>query len=231
MIEKFMNNIKIYTATKGKKEDCILYNGLKSYNYYYDEKVCGFKVHYEENNTNSLQSCYNKFLEDARSSSTDIALFVHDDVHINTRDLYNLVSDAAEKFTVFGLAGASTCKIGKPALWHLMSDKQSQLGCVAHGTNDNYTYTSFGKVNKRALLIDGVFIGININKLPENVKFDESYPSRWHYYDLDFSLECNRNKVIIGVVDIPIIHCSPGLTNPDSEFYKGQEYFIKKWKT
>ena len=42
-----MNNIKIYTATKGKKEDCVLYNSLKSYNYYYDEEVCGFKVHYE----------------------------------------------------------------------------------------------------------------------------------------------------------------------------------------
>ena len=230
MIGKFMNNIKIYTATKGKKEDCVLYNGLKSYNYYYDEEVCGFKVHYEENNTKSLQKCYNSFLEDARRNSIDIALFVHDDVHINTRDLYNLVSDAAEDYQVFGLAGADSCKIDKPALWHLMSKKQCQLGCVAHGRKSHYTYTSFGPVNKRALLIDGVFIGININNLPDNVKFDESYPSKFHYYDLDFCLECNKNGVKIGVVDIPIIHCSPGLTNPDEEFYKGQEYFIKKWK-
>ena len=34
----------------------------------------------------------------------------------------------------------------------------------------------------------------------------------------------------MGIVDIPIIHSSPGLTNPNEEFYKGQEYFIKKWK-
>jgi hypothetical protein len=79
------------------------------------------------------------------------------------------------------------------------------------------------------LLIDGVFIGINIKELPPTVKFDESYPSRFHYYDLDFSLECNKNGVKIGVVDIPIIHSSPGLTNPDKEFYDGQQYFINKW--
>ena len=225
-----MNNIKIYTATKGKKEDCILYKGLKSYNNYYDGEVCGFTVNYKENNKESLQKCYNSFLEDARNNGIDIALFVHDDVHINTRDLYQLVTDSAEQYNVFGLAGASTCKIGEPALWHLMSEKQSQLGCVAHGTKDNYTYTSFGPVNKRALLIDGVFIGININQLPGEVKFDETYPSKWHYYDLDFCLECNRNNIKMGIVDIPIIHSSPGLTNPDKEFYDGQNYFINKWK-
>jgi len=223
-----MNNIKIYTATKGKKEECILYKCLRDYKY--DDEIMGYEVHYEEKNTKSLQKCYNSFLEDARRNSINIALFIHDDVYINTRDLYNLVSDSAKKFQVFGLAGATTCKIGTPALWHLMSERQSQLGCVGHGTKDNYTYTSFGPVNKRALLIDGVFIGINIGELPNNVKFDESYPSKFHYYDLDFSLECNRNNVKIGVVDIPIIHSSPGLTSPDKEFYDGQQYFINKWK-
>ena len=40
----------------------------------------------------------------------------------------------------------------------------------------------------------------------------------------------NKNNIKIGVVDIPIIHSSPGLTNPNNEFYEGQKYFIKKWK-
>ena len=39
-----------------------------------------------------------------------------------------------------------------------------------------------------------------------------------------------KNSVKIGVVDIPIIHSSPGLTNPNKEFYEGQKYFINKWK-
>ena len=133
-------------------------------------------------------------------------------------------------YTVFGLAGATSCKISKPALWHLMSKKEEQRGCVAHGNEDIYAYSSFGPIPSRCLVVDGVFIGVNVKELPGNVKFDESYPCKWHYYDLDFCLECNRNSVTIGVVDIPIIHQSPGLTSPDNEFYKGQEYFINKWK-
>ena len=228
MIEKNMKSIKIYTATKGKKEDTQLYKSLPNSLRLVDGVV--HPTHYEENNTKSLQECYNSFLRDARSNNIDIAVFIHDDVIINTGDLRTRLVDASEKFSVFGLAGATTCKVGIPALWHLMSERKDQRGCVAHGTNEKYHYTSFGYIPSRCLLIDGVFIGININDLPLEVKFDETYPSKFHYYDLDFCLECNKNDVIMGIVDIPIIHSSPGLTNPNEEFYKGQEYFIKKWK-
>ena len=226
MIVKTMNNIKIYTATKGSKVDCTLYKCIQGYGI----EHLGVSIHYEDKNTKSLQQCYNNFINDARKGDIDIAVMIHDDVYINTRDLYSLLSKAAEQYTVFGVAGATSCKIGSPALWHLMSKREDQRGCVAHGSEKSYMYTSFGPVPSRCLIIDGVFIGINIKELPENVKFDESYPSKFHYYDLDFSLECNRNSVKIGVVDIPIIHLSPGLLHPDNEFYSGQEYFINKWK-
>jgi hypothetical protein len=215
-----MKQIKIYTATKGKKEDCDLYKSIND----------SIEVHYEENNKESLHKVYNKFIDNARSTNVDIVVFIHDDVIINTGDFMDRVNASAQKFPVFGLAGATTCKVGTPALWHLMSKRQDQRGCVAHGQRDSYCYTSFGPLNSRVLVIDGVFIGININELPVDVRFDESYPSKFHYYDLDFSLTCNNNKVKVGVVDIPIIHASPGLTDPNDEYYKGQEYFIKKWK-
>ena len=214
---------KIYTATKDKKENTLLFKSLNID--YYD-----IPTHYEENNKKSLHECYNKFIRDARDNNVDVAVFIHDDVYINTSDLLRRLDIASKKYTVFGLAGATTCKVGTPALWHLMSERNAQRGCVAHGTETKYHYTSFGSIPSRCLLIDGVFLGINIKNLPVNVKFDETYPSKFHYYDLDFCLECNKNDVIMGVVDIPIIHCSPGLTNPNEEFYKGQEYFINKWK-
>ena len=223
-----MKSIKIYTATKGKKEDTQLYKSLDKALRLVDGVV--YPTHYEEYNTKSLQECYNSFLRDARSNSIDIVVFVHDDVFINTSDLRTRLVNASEKFSVFGLAGATTCKIGNPALWHLMSKREDQRGAVAHGKEASYQYTSFGPLPSRCLLIDGVFIGIDIKTLPDTVKFDESYPSKFHYYDLDFCLECNKEGVIMGIVDIPIIHTSPGLTNPNNEFYKGQEYFIKKWK-
>jgi len=51
MTVKIMNNIKIYTATKGDKKDCILYKCLQSYN----PDHLGISVHYEDKNTKSLQ--------------------------------------------------------------------------------------------------------------------------------------------------------------------------------
>ena len=214
---------KIYTTTKGKKEDCLLY---KSLNIDYYE----IPTHYEEHNKEGLQKCYNKFLKDARDRDISIAVFVHDDVYINCRDLLHRLETASRNYTVFGVAGAMECKVKEPALWHLMSERKSHRGNVAHGSIGQYQYTSFGPIPGRALVIDGVFMGINIKSLPGDIKFDESYPSKFHYYDLDFCLECNKNDVIMGIVDIPIIHSSPGLTNPNDEFYKGQDYFINKWK-
>ena len=119
------------------------------------------------------------------------------DVFINCNDLLHRLQNSAEKYTVFGLSGATTCKVKEPALWHLMSERQDQRGCVAHGNKELYHYTSFCPLPMRSLVIDGVFLGINIKKFNRDVRFDESYPSHFHYYDIDFCLECNKNNVII----------------------------------
>ena len=65
MIE--MSTIKFYTATKGKKEDTVLYKSLK-----------GIPLHVKENNKDSLQKTYNEFLDVANNSNVDIACLVHD---------------------------------------------------------------------------------------------------------------------------------------------------------
>ena len=221
MIE--MSTIKFYTATKGKKEETSLYKSISIDHY-------DVPIFYKENNKDSLHKTYNEFLDDANNNGVDIACFVHDDVFINCWDLRERLINSAYKYQVFGLAGATNCKIKEPALWHLLSERKDQRGCVAHGNEKEYMYTSFGPLPSRALLIDGVFIGINVKELPKDLRFDESYPSKFHYYDLDFSLQCNKKHITVGVVDIPIIHQSPGLTNPDKEFYEGQKYFINKWK-
>ena len=198
MIERNMSKYKIYSATKGKKEDSLLYKSL-SIDYY------DIPTLYKENNTQSLQKTYNEFLDDAYDNDVDIACFIHDDVFVS-------------------------CKVKEPALWHLMSGREDHRGNVAHGDQTSYSYTSFGPLPSRALVLDGVFLGININKFNKKARFDETYPSQFHYYDIDFCLECNKNGIIMGVVDIPIIHSSPGLTDPNKQFYEGQKYFINKWK-
>jgi len=220
-------NIGICFATAGKKEDTVLWKSINNLPDDFSKKTY---IEYYEYNTQSLQAVYNKFLGNCRRNNTSIALLIHDDVYVNCGDFRARVINASKMFPVFGLAGCTSCTITLPALWHAMSKREEQRGCVAHGTEENYYYTSFGPLPSRVLLLDGLFIGINLDNIPSDIMFDESYPSRFHYYDLDFSLECNKKGVKMGVVDIPVIHRSPGLTNPNAEFYKGQEYFYNKWK-
>lgn len=181
-------------------------------------------------NKESLASVYNKGIDQCRKEDINIAILVHDDVFINCADFETRIRKYANLYDVTGLAGNTTINIKEPVLWHLMSSRENLRGCVAHGDCVNYSYTSFGPVNKQVILIDGVFICININKLPEKVKFDESNPARYHFYDLMFSMDCCLNKVKVGVGDIPIIHASPGLRDMSEEWKSGQKYFLEKYK-
>jgi hypothetical protein len=182
------------------------------------------------NNKESLNAVYNRGIKKCLEENIKIAILVHDDVYINCNDFEYRIRNYAQKYPVFGLAGATTITFKEPALWHLMSERTNLRGCVAHGNDcNNYMYTSFGPLHSNVVVIDGVLIGINLNNLPENVRFDEKIPSKFHFYDIIFSLECSLNKVKIGIADIPIIHASPGLKSMSDEWKSGQEYFLNKY--
>jgi hypothetical protein len=219
-----MSNILVCSATKGKKEDTALFKSSKKL---LDQYFLHFK--FKENNSEPLQSYYNKCIQEAKNYKYDFLVLIHDDVYINCSDLWDRIQNNCV-YTVNGLAGSRGCNLKEPALWHLMSDRKDHRGCVAHGSEDQYMYTSFGPLPSRALLIDGLFICINIKQLPDEVRFDETCPSKFHFYDLDICLTCNEHKVSVGVVDIPVIHQSPGLDKPDETFYNGQRWFLNKWK-
>lgn len=217
---------KIITVSqKSKFEDTLLYNSLASNCIYSPENVLFYG-----NNTNSLASVYNDAIAKLREQNIIIALFIHDDVYVNCLDFNFRVRKYAEIYTVFGLAGTKAITIKEPVLWHLMSERQNLRGCVAHGKdNTSYMYTSFGPLPDRVIMIDGVFIGINLSLLPDNIKFDENIPSKFHFYDLIFSLDCSLNKIPVGVGDVPIIHNSPGLQKMSEEWLQGQKYFMDKY--
>lgn len=191
------------------------------------QNVSGVGFWCAENNKNSLASVYNDFID--KFKSYDFLVLAHDDVFINCKDLVERITKYGEMYDVFGLAGNTQVTINDPVLWHLMTDRKNLVGNVAHGSVDHYAYTSFGPIPSRALMVDGVFICINLKKLPQGVKFDENCPSKFHFYDLIFSMECALNKVKVGVGDIPIIHKSPGLSNVSRDWLDGQKYFLQKY--
>lgn len=180
-------------------------------------------------NKTPLTKLYNEQISQARVDGIEYLICVHDDVHINCDDFFQRIENYGSKYTVFGLAGTTSVTIKEPVLWHLMTDRKNLRGCVAHGNKNEYTYTSFGILPSKVVMIDGVFICINIKKLPENVTFDEKCPAAFHFYDLMFSLDCSLNKVPVGVGDVPIIHQSPGLRDMSNEWKQGQKYFLNKY--
>jgi hypothetical protein len=223
-----VNNIAIVSCSKGK-EKTLLSKSVK--------KLSGHTELYEfKSNKKSICEVYNSFIDaNIEYFQDDTAIvFVHDDVYINCRDLHYKIEEGFNTYDVIGVAGTLNAQIKEPCLWHIMGDKQYHRGAAAHpvgrepGSLEPYYITSFGPMPSRALLIDGVFMAVK-PKVFKNIRFDETNPARFHYYDLDFSLECNKEQYKIGICDIPIIHMSPGLTNPDEEWAKGQDWFIKKW--
>lgn len=220
-----MNYKFIVASQKSNFKDTLLYSSMCK------NAIDFTQVIFYGNNTRSLPVVYNEGIEYCKKNDVDYVVLVHDDVFINCFDFsYRINSTRYNSFDIIGVAGNTQITVKEPVLWHLMAGKENLRGCVAHGKDcTEYIYTTFGPLPGRAMLIDGVFIGINLSKLPNNVRFDENIPSKFHFYDLCFSLDCNLAKLKVGVVDIPIIHNSPGLRSMSDDWMQGQKYFLQKY--
>ncbi len=181
-------------------------------------------------NKNALAKVYNEAIDQAIEENRDSLVLIHDDVHI-AYDFRPRLAELFEQYDLIGVAGASTIKIGEPALWHIMGgghNAPTMHGAVAHG-NKNYMHmTSFGVYPHRAVLIDGVFMAIK-REVFTKVRFDETNPAKFHFYDLSFSLDTRKKGFRVGVGDIPIIHESMGLTEYTPEWKEGETWFLNKY--
>ena len=210
----------IFAASQGKKEQSLLYNTTDD------------EVWIQENNTKSLAKCYNKAIDFAIKENIDNLILVHDDIILENYSQEKL-NDLLQKFDVIGVAGTTQVKLQSPALWHIMGGgfgSGNLHGAVAHGDEKVKNMTAFGPYPKRVVLLDGVFLAIS-SKVFKKIRFDESCPAKWHFYDLDYSMQCHKEGFKLGVGDILITHQSPGLSQVTDEFTRGSEWFLKKWKT
>jgi len=184
------------------------------------------------NNKTAIAKVYNSFINSLKDEDC-ILVLAHDDVVITDEKWIEKLKQALKQYDVVGLAGGVNPKIQAPALWHLMCAKEDLKGGVNHvdmGKNSVFN-TTFGK-NGRVALLDGLFLAFNPKKISEvGVNFDETCPSKFHFYDLDFSLQCNKAKLKLGTTNIGVTHASPGLQNYSDEFRLGQDWFINKART
>jgi Glycosyltransferase like family len=180
------------------------------------------------NNTVSIAKIYNSYIESYKNKDC-ILVLAHDDVLITDKNWINKVKQGLEKYDIIGLAGGSNAAIRQPCLWHLMCPRETHSGTVGHTIDNKIFKTHFGKPG-RVLLLDGLFLAFNPKKIFEaGVKFDESCASKFHFYDIDFSLQCNKAKLKLGTFNIDVVHASPGLKSYNREFLEGQDWFINKF--
>lgn len=215
----------IFSASAGKETDTTLFKTTQA-----DPQA--EQIVFKENNKQSLHKVYNKAIDFALQEDVQRLVLVHDDVILESYSERKL-DKLFKKFDVIGCAGTTEVNLKLPALWHLMGGgfgSGNLHGAVAHGDEERKHMTAFGEYPKRVVLLDGVFLAIH-RRVFEKIRFDEDCPSKWHFYDLDYSMQCHKAGFKLGVGDILITHNSPGLTSFTDEFNKGQEWFLDKWKT
>lgn len=221
-----MRKILVVTCSKGDGKQSMLVQSL-------NELKDDVTVVINANNKTGLSQAYNKQLTADNLIKHDIVLFVHDDVYIDDLKLKGKLYTAMNqlKYDIVGLAGSSSISITKPCLWHLMSKPQNMSGSVSHPVNDSSQLgvTSFGPWPARCLVVDGLFIAVNLKRaLEKGWKFNESF--KFHHYDLSSCLDANVLKLKTGTFPIHVTHASPGLRDiNDKHFQESQTIFYDQY--
>lgn len=194
-----------------------------------------YKLKIHAKNRRGLPDVYNQYINKKTLKQHDIVLFVHDDVYIDDLGCFDKLHNSIHTYgnDIVGLAGATQAKIQKPVLWHRMAEQKHYSGSVAHldpHTELMYT-TSFGPYPRRCLIMDGLFLAVNIKTAVEaGWKFNNNF--KFHHYDIASCLDANRMKLKLSTCNIHVVHQSPGLMNyHDKSFQDSEQKFLQLYKT
>ena len=224
-----MKQVVIVSATQSKTLEEFynrpLYKSLYKLDLLYSDgqKLFDFKI--SKDNKTGLSKVYNSYLNNLEHKNK-ILLFVHDDVEIN--DFYLVEKLNESPYVVTGLAGAKKIDLNKPSAWHLMSNREDWVGEVTHFADGQEWTSVFGPSKSRALVIDGLFIAVDVDKAFEKgLNFDEDFD--FHHYDLSFCLHCNEKKASVGVLPIKVTHHGLGDSMNTPEWHSSATKFREKF--
>lgn len=222
-----MKKILVITCTKSLGDKCQLTKSLK-------HMQSDVELVIVSNNTDGLSEVYNRYINHDTLKDHDIILFAHDDVYIDDLKLKPKLYEAIDvlNYDIVGLAGARNINIKEPALWHLMSTRDNWTGSVSHPVDNTgrVCVTCFGPWPERCLVLDGLFIAVNLKSaLKSGWKFNENY--EFHHYDIASCIDANNMQLKIGTYPIHVTHMSPGLSSLDDVTFKqSQTKFLNEYQ-
>lgn len=166
-------------------------------------------IHY--NNKEAITKCYNKTIDIVKAwqdyNPDDIIVFVHDDVRIEDLFFIEKLEEGLKEFDVVGVAGGKKLLIDHrvPPMW---TNGAIGSGAIHHSKDSHRMPNCFGLFG-RVLTLDGVCIATKLSTLVNNnIRFDEQFD--FHCYDLDFSMQCYKNRLKLGTIPLHLLHGSVG---------------------
>lgn len=177
-------------------------------------------------NKEGLSKVYNDFI--LKYKDLDIILvLIHHDVSIDDFFRNYKLIQAVEQYDIVGLAGTKKYKVSSPCVWN-NSPKEDWSGAVAHQNNGKIWVTTYGKMPERCMIVDGLFLALNLKSIVnKDHKFDEQFT--FHHYDLDFCIQANMKGLKVGTWPIWVTHHSIGEYRNNKEWEKNEKLFIEKY--
>ena len=194
-------------------------------------KKYNYDVYYE--NDKGLSTIYNKAIQ-KNINTTDIFVFIHDDVFINDLFFEEKIANGFHKygFNILGVAGSKKINLDKkPISWFNSSFPNDMYGNVFHGKEllNNFCVSNYNAsfCYERVITLDGLFLAVNAKVFNStNLRFDENF--KFNFYDIDFCFQAHKNNLTLGIVPLNIIHSSVGEGILKEDYTIEQTKFLKK---
>lgn len=180
------------------------------------------------NNSKPLALHYNASID---AVDEGIIIFCHDDVDLGAISLIPSLGAALDRFDLVGVAGNQRSWPGQFCWWlspnGIDFDYPFLSGAISHGLPESSQPVNFGPTPMPVLMLDGVFIAVNINRLKSsNLRFDQRFA--FHFYDSDFCKSAQLQGLSMGTWPLPLVHASGG-DIANSSFHEALVLFKDKW--
>lgn len=201
---------------------------------YPDDRFFDFEI--VKDNQAGLPEVYNRYITEKNKDK--IVLFVHDDLEIHDLHLVEKLNESPWDIT--GLAGAGQFQFQDKNLWHICAPRETLSGSVTHPLaqqvgsqvqvdNTRRLSTLFGPWPQRCLVLDGLFLAVNVEKAFEvGWRFDERH--KFHHYDIASCLGANEKKLKMGTFPIFVVHHGLGNSYLSPEWEESNKIFKENWQ-